>query len=134
MKKNMAMSIGCLILAGMLGCCNIEAHSSIRKELAGMYSGTREYSPYVALAFLLPFIPETSCFYVPFYCAIFGWPICLTELSLEVVADTMTFPYDFYVWAIAKENDAEVPAEAVPAASADATPAPKPANKQGVEP
>jgi len=134
MKKEIAMSTGCLILAGMLGCCNIEAHSSIRKEPAGMYGGTREYSPYVALVFFSPFIPETSCFYVPFYCAIFGWPICLTELSFEVVADTMTFPYDFYVWASAKENDAEVPAEAVPAVSAEATPAPKPANKQGVGP
>ena len=106
MKKKIAMSIGCLVLAGLSGCCNIDAHRSDSKQPAGMYRGTRDFYPELVRVFIGPLFPGT-CAYVPIHGAILGLPICSVMISLEIVADTVTFPYDSCVSVIGTPNDEE---------------------------
>ena len=104
MKQKIAMSIGCLVLAGLSGCCNINAHASSYEERAGIYRGTRDFYPELVHVFIGPFCPGT-CAYVPIHNAILGLPICSVMISLEIVADTVTFPYDSCVSMIETQND-----------------------------
>ncbi len=97
MKKSVVMLIGCLMMAGLSGCCNIMAHACDNGTLvpAGMYNGTRES---LGVMLILTYGPFGGC---GCYSASFGdtlacLPIYLAEFPLEVVADTITLPYDAY--------------------------------------
>jgi hypothetical protein len=190
MKKNMAMSIGCLVMAGMLGCCNI--FTRVEGEFAPYacaphpYYCTAEVWPDVALS-------RTYLCGTVAALAVEVWPISVFDEVFEVALDTVFLPVDLTGMCcrtdeqrkklaevhelrktIAEEHERRMkgadvasccpiqviqqPPEAEPtiqiqpvgnsaegadsaphaevdlAASAETVPAPKPANKQGVEP
>ena len=128
LKKLMALSGGCLLLAGLSGCCNIAAHTNDgypfpsfpKAESTGIYRGTRAFYPELVRVLIGPFLPGT-CAYVPIYGAILGIPVCSVMVSLEIVADTVTFPYDSWESIMGTQNE-----ETVPSSS--------PTTKQAVEP
>ena len=79
------------------GCRNLRAHVEDRPtEHAGMYRGTRDCSGWIWAAFA----PASGGYIYGKIFAIALLPFSLLDWPFEVVADTITFPYDFCVWAI----------------------------------
>ena len=84
----------------LAGCANITYHSDdYDRNPAGMYRGTREGSK--ALVQIFTEKPEwhSGCYSEAMYahamCVLLS-PIIVVDWPLEVVADTVTFPYDLY--------------------------------------
>lgn len=82
------------------GCANISYHvDDSDPNPAGIYRGTREGSKAVAEIFIV--MPEwhSGCYSEAMYthciCLLFS-PVILVDWPLEVVADTVTLPYDLY--------------------------------------
>ena len=95
MKKSVTMMIGCLLMAGLSGCFNIIAHASDNGTTvpAGMYNGTRESLGTMLILTFGPF-GGCGCYGASLDGTLLFLPICLAEFPLEVVADTITLPYD----------------------------------------
>lgn len=84
----------------LAGCANISYHvDDCDRNPAGPYRGTREGSKAVVEIFAV--MPEwhSGCYSEAMYahciCLLFS-PVILVNWPLEVVADTVTFPYDLY--------------------------------------
>lgn len=84
----------------LAGCANISYHVNDHyRNPAGIYRGTREGSKAVVEIFAV--IPEwhSGSYSEAMYAHCFSLllsPVILTNWPLEVVADTVTFPYDLY--------------------------------------
>lgn len=84
----------------MAGCANISHHVDDHdRNPAGIYRGTREGSKAVVEIFAV--MPEwhSGCYSEAMYAHGFSLlfsPVILVIWPLEVVADTVTFPYDLY--------------------------------------
>lgn len=97
-----ALLVGSLLLCAFLssGCANIVAHSESGAEPAGVYPGTRDSSAAVVQIFTEK--PEwhsgseDEASIAHGLCLLFS-PFILVDWPLEVVADTITFPYDLYM-------------------------------------
>ena len=91
MKKNMAMAIVCLVIAGVSGCCNIITR--VEGEFAPCacaphpYYCTAEVWPDVALS-------RTYLCGTAFALARAVWPICVVDEVFEVAFDTVFLPVD----------------------------------------
>lgn len=84
----------------LAGCANISHHIDDRdRNPAGIYRGTREVSKDVVEIFIA--VPEwhSGCYSEAMYAhciSLLTSPVILVDWPLEVVADTVTFPYDLY--------------------------------------
>lgn len=91
------LAVIALLLAG---CVNISRHIDYRdRNPAGIYRGTRECSKAVVEIFTE--MPEwhSGCSSEAMYAhclSLLISPVILVDWPLEVVADTVTFPYDLY--------------------------------------
>ncbi len=91
MKKKIAMSIGCLVLAGLSGCCNIITR--VEGEFAPYacaphpYYCTAETWPDVALS-------RTYLCCTAARLAAELWPIAVVDEVFEVACDTVLLPVD----------------------------------------
>jgi uncharacterized protein YceK len=89
-----------LLVLLMAGCANISYHvDDSDRDPAGIYRGTREGSKAVAEIFIV--MPEwhSGCYSEAMYShciSLLFSPVILVDWPLEVVADTVTFPYDIY--------------------------------------
>lgn len=88
----------CVFLSS--GCANLVNHSESDAKPAGVYSGTRDSSAAVVQIFTEK--PEWhwgsqgEAATAHALCLLFS-PFILVDWPLEVVADTITFPYDLYM-------------------------------------
>ena len=85
----------------LAGCANVTYHSpSTSPDPAGVYRGTRECSKAVVEIFVEKPEWHSGC-YSEAMCAhamcILLSPVIIVDWPLEVVADTVTFPYDLYI-------------------------------------
>jgi uncharacterized protein YceK len=85
----------------LAGCANIMYHSpSTSPDPAGMYRGTRECSKLVVEIFTEKPEWHSGCYSEAMnahcMCLLLS-PAILVDWPLEVVADTVTFPYDFCI-------------------------------------
>ena len=93
------MSIVCCAFAASLlaGCFSIDHHKTgeLPSDIAqsGIYSGTRADCGVVAVPFSDPKGPEGGI--AKALCTIL-LPVSIIDLPLELVADTVTLPYDIY--------------------------------------
>lgn len=84
----------------LAGCANISRHADdYDRNPAGIYRGTREGSKAVAEIFVA--VPEwhSGCYSEAMYAhamSVLLSPVIIVDWPLEVVADTVTFPYDLY--------------------------------------
>ena len=84
----------------LAGCANITCHSpSASPDPAGVYRGTRECSKAVVEIFTEKPEWHSGCsseaMYAHAMCVLLS-PVIIVDWPLEVVADTVTFPYDLY--------------------------------------
>ena len=84
----------------LAGCANISYHvDDYQREPAGIYRGTREGSKAVVEIFTE--VPAwhsgsySEAMHAHCYSLLFS-PVIMVDWPLEVVADTITFPYDLY--------------------------------------
>lgn len=84
----------------LTGCANISYHIDDHdRGPAGIYRGTREGAK--AMVEIFTETPEfhswsySEAMYAHCICLLFS-PVILVDWPLEVVADTVTFPYDLY--------------------------------------
>ena len=121
MRKNSRVSfvvrIAALSLASMTfvacapGCCNVSAHAGGRAtKPACMYRGTRECSEWIGAVFERH---SSGTAGIGKLLAITMLPFSLMDWPFEVVADAITFPYDFGVWVVSG-NDGKKQVRAVP--------------------
>ena len=98
------LSLVCIAFATFVsGCCNISAHCAhYSNEPAGIYRGTRECSDWIVCAFPRS---ESGISRPGNIYAFALLPVTLLDWPFEVVADTITFPYDFCVWALPADGD-----------------------------
>lgn len=84
----------------LAGCANISHHIDDRdRNPAGIYRGTREGSKAVAEIFVVNPGRHSGCYSEAMYAhcvSLLLSPVILVDWPLEVVADTVTFPYDLY--------------------------------------
>ena len=93
------------------GCCNVSAHDGGRAtKPAGMYRGTRECSEWIGAVFERH---SSGTAGIGKLLAIIMLPFSLMDWPFEVVADAITFPYDFGVWVVSG-NDGKKQVRAVP--------------------
>ncbi|MCR5750459.1 MAG: YceK/YidQ family lipoprotein [Kiritimatiellae bacterium] len=85
----------CAVMSMGAGCINIATHVSDSDEPAGVYRGTSENAFITAVLLSGPI--GIGCLHASFPQTLAVLPICLVDLPLEVVADTITFPYDYSV-------------------------------------
>lgn len=84
----------------LAGCANISHHTNDHdRNPAGIYRGTRVGSKAVAEIFIVKPEWHSGCYSEAMYAHCFSLllsPVLLVDWPLEVVADTVTFPYDLY--------------------------------------
>lgn len=84
----------------LAGCANIAHHADDRdRNPAGIYRGTREASAAVVEIFTEKPEWHSGCRSEAMYAhamSILLSPVIIVDWPLEVVADTVTFPYDLY--------------------------------------
>ena len=92
MKKSMAMLLGCLVVAGLTGCCNIETR--VDDEFAPYacaphpYYCTAETWPYVVNPAHNAACGRMAAFMIQM------WPIFVVDEVCEVALDTVLLPVD----------------------------------------
>lgn len=84
----------------LAGCANISYHvDGHYRDPAGIYRGTREGSKAVVEIFTEKPEWHSGCYSEAMYahamCILLS-PVIIVDWPLEVVADTVTFPYDLY--------------------------------------
>ena len=91
MKKNMAMSIGCLMLAGLSGCCNI--NTRVKGEFAPYACAPH---PYFCTAEIWPDVALSRIYLCGTAAGIARglWPISVVDEVFEVALDTVLLPVD----------------------------------------
>ena len=91
MKKEIAMSTGCLMLAGLSGCCNIITR--VEGEFAPYACAPHPY-------FCTAEVWQDVAFSREYHCglaagiAMMMWPFCVVDEVCEVVLDTVFLPVD----------------------------------------
>lgn len=84
----------------LAGCANISRHADdYDRNPAGIYRGTRECSKSVVEIFTEKPEWHSGCYSEAMYAhciSLLFSPVILVDWPLEVVADTVTFPYDLY--------------------------------------
>lgn len=92
MKKNIAIPIGCLMMAGLFGCCNYIARTE--GEVAPYacaphpYYCTAEIWPGVILDY------GKHCCGMKVAIMRLTWPFCVVDMMFEVALDTVFLPVD----------------------------------------
>ena len=91
-----------ILLAAALaltGCANLMYHSDGCKDAPAVYRGTREDSVAVAQIFVVKPEWHSGCYaeasYAHAACILLS-PVLIVDWPFEVVADTLTLPYDVY--------------------------------------
>lgn len=95
MKKIVAVSL--LFLC--LGCANITLRPICRPEDLGPYSCTSLVSGLIADPFHRSFQSRSEFVY-----AIIEWPLVVIDWPFDFIADTIMFPYDYYVLTRSKKK------------------------------
>lgn len=91
-KFHTFIAIAIIISSSFLnGCCSFVNHTDKYTERAGVYSGTKECAIMLSLPFAQTSSAEESI--ARAYASIL-FPLFLIDFPFEIVADTITFPYD----------------------------------------